>query len=237
MKQLFTLSLIWLSLYLGAQTNVAATKQFNKSITFDISIETGALFDVANKEWESSGLGMGNTTTGPVTGGCVSGASLSPVARRYNLNGQNFGGIDVEMGLAIKKQYHINAVTGFSANRFMAWIPAGVDFKYNILKTRISPFVHAGGGYMYRYMSNLNTMPYDVFKADNGAFAMAGIGVYARITNMLALSLAPEYRFMFNNYQYDYNGVVTEGSASTTTLVSIKRYIHQVGFKLAVMFY
>jgi hypothetical protein len=198
-------------------------KQYDKKVTFDISIEPVAFFDVAGRA--ATSLYM------------VEDFDLHHYAGTSALHRQQYGGMDLGIGVAIKKRVHFNLLTGISGNKNISWIPVGTDFKFNFLKGKISPFVHFGGGYIYE-MSNPNNNSYIAITSGNGAFAQAGIGISARVSKILSLTLSPEYRFIYNNYKYNYTGPVFESFASGIGGEgSVKQFCNQLGLKLALTFY
>jgi hypothetical protein len=194
--------------------------QYNKKVTFDISPEPNAFFDARGKTFVSA-YNIDNY-----------GASRK---ESFSTHKQEYGGMDLAIGVAIKKQFHVDLLGGFSVNGNMGWIPAGADFKFNILNKKVSPYIHFGGGYMYTlFYPQLDNI---VLLRDNGAFALSGIGVSIKASKAMCIAISADYRFVYNDCKYrpgmwfdvnDFDGPPTYVE---------KTFLHQLGLRLSLIFY
>ncbi len=227
MKSSLIFSLVFFALSASAQIDSSKQQkhitQYDKKVTFDISLEPVAFFDVAGRAVTSSYV--------------IEDFSIYHYVGSSALPRQQYGGMDLKVGVAIKRRFHFNLLTGISGNKNISWIPAGTDFKFNFLKGKFSPFIHFGGGYIYE-MSNPNNNSYIVITSGKGALAEAGIGISVRVSKILSLALSPEYRFIYNNYKYNYTGPVFDSFASGIVGEgSVKQLCNQLGLKMALTFY
>jgi hypothetical protein len=229
MKTLYLATLVLVGFGLYAQSdstkNLKSAKQYDKRITFDISIEPGAFFDINARTTAA------NNFIRP---------GLEPTISTSRLDLQQYGGMDLGVGVAIKRKFHFNLLTGFSSNANVSWIPVGGDFKFNFPDEKWSPYFHLGGGYMYEAF-NRGWNSYYVTTSDNGAFGTLGIGAYCKVSKFYSIFLSPEYRFIYSEVRYGLKEVVSPlleyGYAWQGIANSQKLMCNQVGLKLGFIFY
>ena len=193
--------------------------QYNKKVTFDISPEPNAFFDASGKTFVSA-YNIDNF-------GASRKESFSP-------HRQEYGGMDLAMGVAIKKRFHVDVLGGFSVNGNMGWIPAGADFKFNVLNKKVSPYIHFGGGYM---CTTLNPNQDNItLLSDKGAFALSGAGISIKTTKVLCVAVSVDYRFIYANYMYRPNIWFDDDFGGPPTYY-VKTFLHQLGLRLSLIFY
>lgn len=224
-KKILPPTLVLLAMTMQAQSDTTKahkhTPQYDKKITFDLSLEPTTFFDVAGKS---------------ATVEDYNGTFLTTVTNK--IHPQQYGGMDLSLGMAIWKRFHFNFLSGISCSNGFLWIPAGVDFRISLTKARVAPFIHFGGGYICGKPYSLQTYSFDYspqFVSDNGAFASIGLGVYIKATSKLSITISPDYRFIYSRYRETNNAFSDDVSLNDVGLY--KNLIHQVALKLALIFY
>jgi hypothetical protein len=206
--------------------NEKTLKQYDKRITFDISLEPNVFFDVGGKSINSFYY--------------ISGAYYAAnMKTTYNkIHKQQFGGFDLSIGVAVKKKFHFNILSGIDGNSNMAWVPVGTDIKMNLLNSKVSPFIHFGGGYLVNIPGVLNDETSDLIIGGNGALALAGVGVCVKFAPAFSIQISSDYRFLFENYKYVYRGFLFDsGLVGPHPPNSNQLFCHQLGLRLALIFY
>lgn len=183
-------------------------KQQNRKQNFNFRIIPIAMFDVANS------------------------IDMSAYTRQQNITAPNYyyGGLHIEAGPAIKKRFHPTIGFGFEASTHRVMIPLYADFNMNILKSKISPFFHVGGGFIALVLPTTRSTT-----ADIGSNALLGFGVNINTSKFFSISFCPDYRFIYLR------------SATATTITDMngqeigtfyKRYFtHQIGLRISLIFY
>ncbi len=192
-------------------------KQYDKKVTFEIRVEPVAFFGLRaifnEPQLNNNGQIYHNKQVIP---------------------NQQYGGVHFAIGAAIKKQYHIHFAMGFDGNQQEQFFTVGSDFNANLLPGRFAPFIHVGGGYASIEGNNEGAiLPYWTIPPVTGCYAVSGIGLYARITKFFALSVSPDYRFIYGSFKEGigtYNSTVQEQE-------TFKIFYHQIGLRIAAVFY
>jgi hypothetical protein len=191
--------------------------QYDRKTTFEIRIEPLAFFGVRtiyNEPFMSS------------NGKVYYGKQVIP--------NQQYGGIHFAIGAAFKKQYHLHFTMGYDGNQREQFFTAGGDFNMNLLSGRFSPFIHAGAGYASIEGNNEGAiLPWETIGPLTGCYAVSGIGLYARLTKFFAITVSPDYRFMYGFYKdyIDYYNLFPGEKES------YKIFYHQLGIRIAAVFY
>ena len=87
-------------------------------------------------------------------------------------------------------------------------------------------------------MSSPNNNSDILITSGKGAFTESGIGISVRVSKILSLALSPEYRFIYNEYKYNYIGPVFDGFATGIGgKGSVRQFCNQIGLKAALTFY
>ena len=201
----------------GSARENEAVKQYNRKTTFEVRIEPVAFFDLKRNFQERNKGANGQLYTNYKT-----------------YPAEQYGGMGVGLGGAIKKQYHIHFMMGFDGNKINQFFILGADFNANLLPGRFSPFIHAGGGYMVvggQYENDIYREYED--PTVRGCYAVTGVGLYARLTRFIALNISPDYRFFYSAYK----ATAYSGLTNSTTYGTGKLFSHQAGLRVAVVFY
>ena len=192
-------------------------RQYNRKTTFEVRIEPVAFFDINREFAERDKDGNGQLYTNK---------------RAYPA--EQYGGMEVGLGGAINKRYHIHFMMGFDGNKINQFFTFGADFNANLLPGRFSPFVHVGGGYMVVGGQYANDI-YQEYEDPSvmGCYAVTGVGLYARLTPFIALNISPDYRFFSSGYK----AISYDGLTGINTYETGKLFSHQLGLRVAVVFY
>ena len=195
-----------------------SARQYNKKLTFEIRIEPVAFFDLRGVDYQPN----------------ITPSGKFDYYKQTLTNGQ-YGGLQIGVGAAMKKRYHIHFLLGFDGNQLQQMVSVGADFNANLLPGKISPFVHVGAGF-----ASINSDDGEsilVQTANEGALAgmytSAGIGLYARLNNFFALAISPDYRFIYITYKQEIGYYVLAHPERENGRV----FYNQIGLRVAAVFY
>ena len=191
-----------------------STKQYNKTVTVNFRIIPVTTFEIGGTEKDWSGS---NT------------AFLSS----NEIEKLGFAGLHLELGPSIKKEFCPNIGIGIEGNNEAIFVPIYADLNFNLLKRKLTPFMHFGAGYLAELAKDETTFS----DLSNGGLVMGGFGLHASISDIFAMEMALDYRFTFamnttRQYLYNYNGGIS-GSENYHEA----RFSHQMGFRIAFIFY
>ena len=198
-----------------------SSKQYNKKLTFEIRVEPTAFFSVH----DVNNFHGFDSNTGAFHG-------------QQQSSGIAYGGMSVAIGAAINKRYHLHLEVAYDGTPGETLLTTGAGFSYNILPGKVSPFVHISGGYA--------TVNGDLEGIESGGppylgfYGCTGFGVSIQVAKMCAITLSPDYRFIYghakNTYNYAYydnNGNIAYQSGwQKNNLLN-----NQIGIRLAAVFY
>ena len=142
-----------------------------------------------------------------------------------------YGGLAVAIGAAYKKRYHAHVLIDYEGTPGEQDFMLGAGFSGNILPGKVSPFMHVEGGYAI-----INGAPAQSELPLNGCYVSSGIGLYVQVSKLCALTISPDYRFIYGylkqTHNYD-NGI----PVNNPWWYKENIFNHQLGIRLAAVFY
>jgi hypothetical protein len=189
--------------------DLSTTATFARKLTFNVQIVPTGYFDFSNNSvYANNGTGEQEHVQS--------------------------GGIEIEAGPSFKGQFMPNLAVGVEGLPGGLILPVFADFNFRPVKKSVSPVMHVGIGYASAFeltegviMDNLGTGT--VF---NGALVVCGMGVSVRASQLLSITVSPDYRFLYFPYTLHEQNYQT----GLRYITHEKDFENQLGLRVAFTF-